>query len=51
MLNDFTFEYETLVEKSGSSAMEIKRLKLIALETFKSLDDEKDIFLKDVTYK
>ena len=54
--NDSDFDYNTLLNKSGKCSMEVRRLRTMALEIFKSLNDRnpsfrKILFIKKKQYK
>ena len=50
-LFDYDFDYNTLLKKSDKCSMEARRLKMIALEIFKSLPDLKPLFMKNLFNK
>ena len=39
LYNDFSGDYESILNKSGKSTMEVKRLRTLALEVFKTLNN------------
>ena len=39
MLNDFTSYYETLMAKANTSTLEVKRLRNLCTETYKTAND------------
>ena len=49
LYNDFPNEYESLLNKSGKSTMEVKRLKNLALEVFKTLMNPE--YMKEIFHK
>ena len=48
VLDDFSSDYDTLLEKSNTCTMEIKRLRTLALEVFKSLNNLNPPFMKEL---
>ena len=48
ILNDNTSDYETLLEKSKKSSMEIKRLRNLAIEIFKTVNNLNPCFMKTI---
>ena len=46
--NDFVNDYSRLLEKSGKSTMTIKRLRCLALEIFKTLNDQNPNYMKEI---
>ena len=48
LFDDFDSEYESLLKKSGKCTMEIKRLRTLGIEIFKTLNDLNPQFMKDV---
>ncbi len=57
MFNDKKTTYDSLLEKCGYNTLHIRRIKLIATEVFKSLNDLNPVFMKesfkqkDISYK
>ena len=47
LLNDFSLDYETLLKKTNKCTMEVKRLRLLALEIFKAFNENCSTFIKD----
>ena len=47
LLNDYSSDYETLLKKSNKSTMEVKRLRVLALEIFKAFNENSPSFIKD----
>ena len=48
LLNDNTSDYNTLLIKSGKPSMEIKRLRSLATEVFKTLNNLNPTFMKNI---
>ena len=48
LTNDYDSDYEFLLEKTKSPTMETKRIRTIALEIFKTLNDLNPSFMKDI---
>ena len=44
LLNDYSSYYETLLKKTNKCTMEVKRLKLLALEIFKAFKKKQSNF-------
>ena len=51
VLNDYTSNYEELLQKSGNTTMEIRRLRTLAIEIFKTLNNINPSFMKDIFYQ
>ena len=51
LLNDYDSDCKTLLEKSKKCSMEIRRIRTLALETFKSLNKLNPHFMKDLFNK
>ena len=47
LLNDYSSDYETLLKKTSKCTMEVKRLRLLALEIFKAFYENCAAFFKD----
>ena len=47
LLIDYSSDYETLLKKTNKCTMEVKRLRLLALEIFKSFNENCPTFIKD----
>ena len=47
LLNDYSSDYETLLKKTNKCTMEVKRLRLLALEIFKAFNQNCPIFIKN----
>ena len=47
LLIDFSSNYETLLKKTNKCTMEVKRLRLLALEIFKAFNENCPTFIKD----
>ena len=48
ILNDNTIDYQTLLEKSKKPSMEIKRLRNLATEIFKTVNNLNPSFMKNI---
>ena len=48
MLNDFTSDYETLIAKANTSTLEVKRLRSICTETYKTASDLNAPYMKEL---
>ena len=48
MLNGTESEYETLLEKSSKAAMNIKRMRNLAIEIFKTINNPNPLFFKEI---
>jgi len=48
LLNDYDSDYFALLEKSKKCTMEIRRIRVLALETFKSLNNLNPSFMKEL---
>ena len=46
--NDYDSDYETLLKNSGTSAMQIKRMKQLAIEIFKTVNNLNPDFMKNI---
>ena len=47
LLNDYSSDYKTLLKKTNKCTMEVKRLRLLALEIFKAFKENCPTFIKD----
>ena len=47
LLNDYSSDYETLLKKTNKCTMEVKSLRLLALEIFKAFNENCPTFIKD----
>ena len=47
LLIDYSSDYETLLKKTNKCTMEVKRLRLLALEIFKAFNENCPTFIKD----
>ena len=47
LLIDYSSDHETLLKKTNKCTMEVKRLRLLALEIFKSFNENCPTFIKD----
>ena len=50
LTNDYNSEYKVLLDSTKSPTMEIKRLRTLAIEIFKTLNNLNPIFLRDIFY-
>ena len=48
MLNDFTSDYETLMAKANTSTLEVKRLRSICTEIYKTGNDLSAPYMKEL---
>ena len=46
--NDYDYDYNTLLKKSDKFSMEVQRLRTMALEIFKSLNDLNPSFMQEL---
>ena len=51
LLNDYDSDYNTLLQKSNKCTMEIRRIRTLALETFKTINDFNPSFMKNLFKK
>ena len=51
LYNDFENDYEVLLKKSGKCTMEVRRLRTLALEIFKTLQNLNPIFMEEIFQK
>ena len=49
--NNFTSDYSELLNKSGKPSMEVKRLRTLALEIFKTLNNLNPDYMKEIFFK
>ena len=47
-LDDYKSDYETLIKKKGTTTMENKRLRLLAIELFKTISSIKPRYMKNI---
>ena len=50
-LNDCESDYKTLLKKSNKCTMKVRRLRTLAIETFKTLNDLNPAFMKNLLAK
>ena len=51
-LNDYKSDYKTLLDKSGKESMKIRRIKTLAIEILRTVNELKPHFMKTIfTYK
>ena len=51
MLDDYDSSYPDLLIKAGKTTMEIKRLRVLALEVFKTLNNLNPCYMKDIFHR
>ena len=51
LYNDFSSDYESILNKSGKSTMELKRLRTLALEVFKTVNNMNLEYMKEIFHK
>ena len=51
LLNDYVSDYNTLLQKSNKCTMEIRRIRTLASETFKTINDLNPSFMKNLFNK
>ena len=51
LYNDFFRDYESILNKCGKSTMEVNRLRTLALEFFKTLNNMNPEFMNEISYK
>ena len=51
LYSDFSGDYESILNKSGKSTMEVKRLRTLALEVFKTLNNMNPEYMKEIFHK
>ena len=51
VLNDYTSNYETLLNKSSECTMEVRRLRVLALEVFRSVNKLNPVYLQSLFEK
>ena len=51
LYNDFESDYEALLSKSGKCTMEIRRLRTLGIEVFKTLQKLNPVFMKEIFSK
>ena len=51
LYNDFSGDYESILNESGKSTMEIKRLRTLALEVFEILNNMNPEYIKEIFHK
>ena len=47
-LNDYRSDYKTLLDKSGKESMRIRRIKMLAIEIFKTVNELNPSFMKTI---
>ena len=48
LYNDYSSDYESLLQRANKPTMEIKRLRTLALEVFKTINNLNPSFMKDL---
>ena len=48
VLDDYDSDYDVLLRKSGKATMEIKRLRVLAIEIFKTVNNLNPNYMKDI---
>ena len=48
MLNDFSFDYQTLIAKAGTTTLEMKRIHTICTEVYKSFKNLNPPYMNDL---
>ena len=51
LYNDFDSDYKTLLDKSGKCTMEVKRLRTLGLEVFKTLNNLNPAFMEEIFHR
>ena len=51
VLNDYTSNYETLLKKSSKCTMEVRRLRVLALEVFRSINKLNPVYMQSLFEK
>ena len=51
LYNDFSSDFESILNKCGKSTMEVKRLRTLALEVFKTLNNMNPEYMKEIFHK
>ena len=51
LYNDFSSDFESILSKSGKSTMEVKRLRTLVLEVFKTLHNMNPEYMKEIFHK
>ena len=51
LYNDFSSDFESILNKSGKSTMEVRRLRTLALEVFKAINNMKPEYMKEILHK
>ena len=49
VLDDYDSDYDVLLRKSGKATMEIKRLRVLAIEIFKTVNNLNPNYVKDIS--
>ena len=48
LLNDYKSNYDQLIEKSNKSTIEIRKLRILAIEIFKTINDLNSPYMKEI---
>ena len=51
LYNDFSSDYESILNKSGKPSMEVKRLRALTLKVFKTLNNMNPEYMKEIFHK
>ena len=51
LYNDFSSDYASILNKSGKSTMEVKRLRTLALEVYKTVNNMNPEYMKEIFHK
>ena len=51
LYNDFSSDYASILKKSGKSTMEVKRLRTLALEVYKTVNNLNPEYMKEIFHK
>ena len=51
VLNDYTSDHETLLNKSSKCTMEVRRLRVLALEVFRSVNKLNPVYMRSLFEK
>ena len=51
LYNDFSSDYASILNKSGKSTMEVKRLRTLALEVYKTVNNLNPEYMKEIFHK
>ena len=51
LYNDYSSNYETILKQSSKSTMEVKRLRSLAIEIFKTINDKNPEYMNEIFHK